>query len=390
MDARDPAIRRQFLRNGGPLRPVALPGVATRRWFRSISLPGAGAERHSSCRKQIPLDLWGNRINPKAAVTDSPFSLMETHGEFARAPLAAGRLVLSRLLCGQSLIHPASPSVKFVLQGEEVYEIDGRTRSVRAGEFMLFDGATKASVAIRGSDTAVGLCIYLPSDHLGLCRLPDDRDLLPGSLMGCSDDPFASFLKEQASVLCKEPRAGFRLANGIIRKTSSESTQFLRRFANKLERLGVQRSTTRIEILHRLERARAFIHAHLYRTVRLEEIAHQASISRFHLTRLFAEVYGDPPLTYHRNLRLDASEGRLKRGEISPSQVADELGYSNPSAFTRAFVRRFGVPPSALSANGWRAGAGPQRPADFSAGRHCARTARRRSAACASAPSAPA
>ena len=58
----------------------------------------------------------------------TPFIQMTRHGEGAREPLRRGCVVLSRLEGGRSAIRALAPSVKYVLAGEELYRIDGRTR----------------------------------------------------------------------------------------------------------------------------------------------------------------------------------------------------------------------------------------------------------------------
>jgi len=72
----------------------------------------------------------------------------------------------------------------------------------------------------------------------------------------------------------------------------------------------------------------------------------QRGLSRFHLTRMFSEVYGAPPLSYHRQLRLDLAAIRLRLGATTPTALAHEMGYGSLSAFSRAFRSRFGFPPS--------------------------------------------
>ena len=121
---------------------------------------------------------------------------------------------------------------------------------------------------------------------------------------------------------------------------------YLATFSNRLERLGSVKHSTRIETLQRLERARCFIHDQADRPISLDEVAGEAALSRFHLTRSFAEVFGLPPLAYHRRLRLEAAARLLKSDAISATEIAEQLGYGSLSAFTRAFRQNFGVPPS--------------------------------------------
>ncbi|MEZ4298566.1 MAG: AraC family transcriptional regulator [Polyangiaceae bacterium] len=47
-------------------------------------------------------------------------------------------------------------------------------------------------------------------------------------------------------------------------------------------------------------------------------------------------------------IRIGRAQSLLTRGELSVSEVADRLGYADPTAFTRAFRRRVGEPPSAF------------------------------------------
>lgn len=67
------------------------------------------------------------------------------------------------------------------------------------------------------------------------------------------------------------------------------------------------------------------------------------SSSRFH--HLFRETVGQPPETYLRRIRLDAAALRLQWTSEPVGLIAIGLGYQSQAAFTKAFQRRFGMPP---------------------------------------------
>jgi AraC-like DNA-binding protein len=275
---------------------------------------------------------------------ETPFIPMHGHGEGCREPLKSGCVVLSRLPGGRSSIRALAPSLKYVLHGEEVYHIDGRTRCVRAGEFLLVEAGTDFEVRTARPEETVGLCVYLGVTH----GSPAARETLElGRVInGSPVEPLAGLLGHYARLLAARPAAGPSLARRIVQEATIGAEDYLATFANRLERLGSLKRSTRIETLQRVERARCFIHAHSGRTITLEEIAAEAALSRFHLTRSFAEVHGLPPLAYHRRLRLEAAAQLLKREAASATEVAEQLGYGSLSAFTRAFRQAFGVPPS--------------------------------------------
>jgi AraC-like DNA-binding protein len=275
-------------------------------------------------------------------IDSTPFYLMSDHGEGERLPLRHGCVVLSRLQGGRSAVRALAPSVKFVLTGEEVYKIDGRSRAVRPGSFLLVEAGTEFEVSTPRPDETVGLCVYL-----GVAPGPAvERGPLGRVIEGCAAEPLTPLLSRYARLLASRPEAGPRLAPTIVHQVTAGAEDYLSTFASRLERLSSLKRSTRIETLQRIERARAFIHDHRDEPLTLDSIASKAALSRFHLSRSFAEVHGLPPLAYHRRLRLEGAARLLKEGSASPTELSERLGYGSLSAFTRAFRQAYGVPPS--------------------------------------------
>jgi AraC-like DNA-binding protein len=118
--------------------------------------------------------------------------------------------------------------------------------------------------------------------------------------------------------------------------------------ADAMERLGAVKASTRRELFNRLESARAYLHDNRDRAVPLNELASIAAMSSFQLTRYFSLAFGDPPSRYHRRVRLHDAAERLQRRDASITEIAFGAGYGELSAFTHAFSREFGCPPSAM------------------------------------------
>ena len=276
----------------------------------------------------------------------SHFQVMARHDAAVRVGTPGGTVIFSRLPAGRSRITAQAPSVKFVLQGEETYCIAGRSRRVGPGEFILVEGDTDFEVRTSSSDELIGLCIYLGIDTPDDCEPRSRADLAAPVIGGSRLDPLSAMLSTYAGAMVHDPLSGAGLASKLVRQAGAGSEQFLTRFARAQRKLTQARPATRTEILQRLERARAFIHDQTDRLLTLDEIARVAALSRFHLIHAFGEAYGQSPLAYHRSLRLRAAAAKLRLGKASPSELADQLGYASPSAFTRAFKAEFGEPPS--------------------------------------------
>ena len=83
------------------------------------------------------------------------------------------------------------------------------------------------------------------------------------------------------------------------------------------------------------------------------DLAARMHLSRFHFDRIVSAVSGESPARFRRRVLLERAAYRLVTADGSVLDVAVEAGYSSHEAFTRAFQRAYGAPPSA-----WRTAPG--------------------------------
>jgi AraC family transcriptional regulator len=81
-------------------------------------------------------------------------------------------------------------------------------------------------------------------------------------------------------------------------------------------------------------------------------LARRAHFSRDHLDRLLAAATGESPVALRRRLLLERAAWQLRTAAAGPSEAATAAGYGSLAAFSRAFARAHGVPPSAFAESG--------------------------------------
>lgn len=91
------------------------------------------------------------------------------------------------------------------------------------------------------------------------------------------------------------------------------------------------------------------IEARLSNPPRLAQLAQLFRVSETRLKRSFSEQTGQPIGRYIAQRRMEAAWALVTMG-LPLAQVADEVGYANPEAFSRAFRRHYGQCPSAARA----------------------------------------
>ncbi|WP_241004305.1 AraC family transcriptional regulator [Conexibacter sp. SYSU D00693] len=79
------------------------------------------------------------------------------------------------------------------------------------------------------------------------------------------------------------------------------------------------------------------------------ELARRAAFSRDHLDRLLHAATGETPVALRRRLLLERAAWQLRHGGATPTEAAEAAGYGSLAAFSRAFSRLFGAPPTAYA-----------------------------------------
>lgn len=95
-----------------------------------------------------------------------------------------------------------------------------------------------------------------------------------------------------------------------------------------------------------------YIESHHAQEIALDDVAHCAGVSRFHLSRAFGAATGQSIMQYVRARRLSLAAQRLADGAQEILSLAIDSGYSSHEAFTRAFRDQFGRTPEEVRRQG--------------------------------------
>lgn len=88
-----------------------------------------------------------------------------------------------------------------------------------------------------------------------------------------------------------------------------------------------------------------FMRAHLGEPISLSDIAAAVGLSPYYFSRRFREEVGDTPANCLINLRVQQAQLWLRTGDMTVEEIAERLGYSNPSSFSNIFTQKTGMTP---------------------------------------------
>lgn len=117
-------------------------------------------------------------------------------------------------------------------------------------------------------------------------------------------------------------------------------------FLDTLARAGSPRPPAPTRTMQEQIRAAAdLLDAQLENPPTLGHLARTVGLSETTLKRGFHQVFGAPVFAYLRARRMERARALLQAGEATVLEAAACVGYSNPSNFSSAFRRHFGVNP---------------------------------------------
>ncbi|HYE88976.1 MAG TPA: AraC family transcriptional regulator [Vicinamibacterales bacterium] len=256
-------------------------------------------------------------------------STEEVDGTFERA---RGRLQVFAFETRRMQVgaHSGSFSVKTALSGREHYEIDGQALVLEPGAVLLVNAGERYSSAIDGA-TTTAVSWFLPDEVAR--RIPEIVPI-----------PFrpAPMLAEQRrcvlqALACGEHSDAVTVAQLVHEVTALAVNESLARFRpGVLPRIARRR--TRRDLIARVSRARDYLEDHHGCNTDLDVLADVACLSKYHLLRTFAAVFGVTPAIYAQQRRLRHARQLLREG-VDIKKAARLAGYASVSTLGRALRR---------------------------------------------------
>lgn len=94
-----------------------------------------------------------------------------------------------------------------------------------------------------------------------------------------------------------------------------------------------------------IQEIRAYIEGHLSEDICINDIAKEVHLNGIYVMRLFKHKTNTSIVEYITQLRIDKAKQLLKTSNLSVQRVAEEVGYSNYSYFTRLFKKKTTLTP---------------------------------------------
>ncbi|NSW91842.1 MAG: helix-turn-helix transcriptional regulator [Firmicutes bacterium] len=118
---------------------------------------------------------------------------------------------------------------------------------------------------------------------------------------------------------------------------------------NHVDRILTPREyNSRIKNIEKLSTAIHYIEQNYNQEISIKQLSEMINLSTYHFCHVFKKTTGKTPIQYINCLRINKAEGLLKNTNMSVTEIALEIGFSDANYFSRLFKKYKKVSPSTI------------------------------------------
>ena len=226
----------------------------------------------------------------------------------------------------------------YVVDGKGEFNIQGQRFPVKANDFVIINPQVEHT-ELSSPDEPLEYIV------LGINGL-SFSNLTPVSEGG---HPFSFFnlRDEQKDIL--------RYLNAMVQEATSQSMSYELVCHNLLEILLIKILRHQHFDLEVGKQSKAtkdisfikhYLETYYHESIQLEDLASMTHLSRFYISHSFKKEIGMSPMEYLITIRIKESKILLRTTNYSISQVADIVGFTTPTYFSKQFRKSTGISPT--------------------------------------------
>lgn len=255
-------------------------------------------------------------------------------------------------------------SIKYVMQGDELYRLKERDYLLHQGEYLLCNYHCEGKVSIDSKAHVKGICIDIARDVLSevvaIHKAPDANmaDLSLDDFFNSPDFLEHQFQSSQThlgkellnldAILLRNPNSDYQFSKEFFYKLSENILADYIPVVKQLQSIRCVKSATKRDLLKKLAKGKSYIDQYFTTDIDISQIALESNLSQYHFFRLFKNTYGQSPYQYIKQKRMQKANDLLKRQPMPLANLATEVGYSDIHSFSKAFKQFFGKSPSKI------------------------------------------
>lgn len=239
--------------------------------------------------------------------------------------------------------------IEHFILGEMTVVLKNReTISVKEGETLFFSGSNSLIEAYSESKNLKALTLFCYNDDIPYLSSEFDVSEVELTYFFNSLSKRKNFLTtktdSRSCLLIKELLTYIKVQNMTMIKLRG-----IELFINAIVDFpkyedSVQKKYNR-DLLFKVIEIKRFIEKNWKKNYTIDHIAREFGISKTYIKDIFKYLYGEGLASFSRKYRIEKAKEMIKTTDKTIIEIANIVGYSNPSKFSKAFKNQFGMLP---------------------------------------------
>ena len=252
-------------------------------------------------------------------------------------------------------------SLKCAFNGKEFYKFKNTTYAVTDNHFLVMNQGSEYASYILSDSITESFTLNFTQYNLSLLSTVNGSNSLQ-----LLDDPFklqngsTTFIEKLYTYNSTVTSCIMQLKNLIARQHMDclAITEILYSILEEISNLNchaikeadniaAKKKVTRLELYKRLSIAKDYLSSCYSEEITLERLAETCYLNPFYLLREFKKLYRITPHQYLTRVRLLEAAKLVSSSQKQIINVLQEVGFEDPTSFTRLFKKQYGISPTA-------------------------------------------
>jgi AraC family transcriptional regulator len=254
-------------------------------------------------------------------------------------------------------------SIKYVLDGHITYRNGAVFHTVKPNQVLVGNKQPNVSSYFESRQFVKSFCVNLDLKAMSEVHALLSKKNDPDPDQGLGDDPLLPGFHERIYTMAYNHFLAPLHHLARILETNNHALElneeFFLDFSEKIavqlfqdckiyDNLDFSRSSTKKEIIRRLDIARNFLQENYLQRPTVKELAKICNMSEFHFFRAFRQAFKISPYQFQLKLRLENARELTTNSAISFTEISKKCSFPDLPTFSKAFKRMYRISPSAM------------------------------------------
>ena len=232
--------------------------------------------------------------------------------------------------------HTGEYEVGFIVRGKGQLEVNEQFLPIQENSITIVPADTSHRYVMDGNSSVQYYTLRFKSAGEG--------ELLKFfSALGCavtSGEKCASYIHSSIHMLFSIHRTNGGYVDEVFQSVCLSLLQLVRTLFDK------EATSLQLASQYFMSQVREYIQRNHREKITLESLSQKFNNSTSHLSRMFKKAYDMSPIDYLIYCRITYATEYLLKSKQSVAEIAQLVGYDNPTHFTNMFVKRIGCTPT--------------------------------------------